>query len=776
MKRLTLLLLSLYFLTSQAQPAIGEWQDHNSFVKVTKVWATSKKVYAATHMAMFQFNREDSTLLAKTKVQGLTDVGISTFACDEEYDGLVVAYNNSGLDIIYNGEVHHVADIRYSNISGDKQIYNIRFNGDYIYLATGFGVVVIDRSEHEIVETYYIGENGERGAVYDVAFTDSLIVAGTDRGLMYAPKNSGKLHIYDTWTLDTLTPMRGMSVRMLEVCRGRLLAAACVNNPDSLTPFYQLEANNWLDWGNWATGKLTTLKYRHGQVILGRSNRVELYDGDYLLDEVVESLPKYGVGVKDVDKDEDGTLWLGHNWAGLVCTPASRTSAQRFAPEGPYNDDYVYSLTVTKDRVYLCPGGKKPTYESLYLSGSLSIFDNEQWTNVGGGEYGDAYQDILRVAVDPKDKNHLSATAWGHGVVDIQDGKITTIFNASNTEQALTPYRKGSYSHLRVSGVAYDDEGNLWVTNSLVDKGLAVRYKNGEWAAFDISPMMQGITGEKREIDKVIWDSVRGYKWFAGRANRIYIHDGEGMMAYVSPNNGSKLETHTVTCLVQDRSGDIWFGTDKGLKVIYDGYRAFNNGGRGEQSPVSCSNILYNEDGINEYLMAYESITCLAVDGANRKWVGTANNGLYLISANGLEQLHHFTTANSPLNSDKIVALAVHPETGVVYIGTNMGLQSYRSTATAADTYPAFDIHAFPNPVRPEYEGPIAIKGFTRDALVHVTDSRGHVVFSTTAHGGQAIWNGKTLQGQRAASGTYFVFASDQMGKMRSVAKILIIR
>ena len=133
-------------------------------------------------------------------------------------------------------------------------------------------------------------------------------------------------------------------------------------------------------------------------------------------------------------------------------------------------------------------------------------------------------------------------------------------------------------------------------------------------------------------------------------------------------------------------------------------------------APVNCSNILYNEDGINEYLMAYESITCMAVDGANRKWVGTSNNGLYLISANGLEQLHHFTTANSPLASDKIVALAVHPESGVVYIGTDMGLQSYRSTATVAYAEPMADIHAFPNPVRPGYDGPIAVKGFTRDA------------------------------------------------------------
>ena len=777
MKRILLIVFVVAFVYSmKAQPAIGEWQDHNSFVKVRKVCATPSRVYAATRMAMFYFDKQDSMLVVLSKVKGLSDVGISTFAYDEGNDGLVVAYNNSSIDLCYGGKTYNIADIRYSNISGDKHVYNIRFNGGKVYLATGFGIVVVDVGRHEIEETYYIGENGERCVVYDVAFTDDWIVAGTDKGLMYAPKNSNRLHIYSEWVYDTVSPLRGMSVRMLDVSRNRLLAAASVNNPDSLAPFYQLEANSWSGWGSWAAGRLASMKCRQGRIVLDRFARVELYDEDYMLDEVVENLPTYGVSAQDADVDADGTLWLGHVWAGLLRVPENRARGYSYIPVGPYNDDYVYSLTASADKLYLCPGGKKPTYESLYLSGSLSIFDNQDWSNVNGSSIGDAYQDILYVAVDPKDKNHLSASAWGRGIVDIQDNRTTTLYDGSNTDGALTPYRSGNYTHHRVSGVAYDNQGNLWVTNSLVAKGLAVRYRSGEWKSFDISTMMQGISGEKREIDKIIWDSVRGYKWFVGRANRIYIHDGEDKMAYVSPNNGSKLETHTVTCMVQDRSGDIWFGTDKGLKVIYDGYRAFNNGGRGEQSPVTCSNILYNEDGINEYLMAYESITCIAVDGANRKWVGTSNNGLYLISANGLEQLHHFTTANSPLNSDKIVALAVHPETGVVYIGTNMGLQSYRSTATVADTYPAFDVHAFPNPVRPEYEGPIAIKGFTRDALVHVTDARGHVVYSTTAHGGQAIWDGKTIQGQRVASGTYFVFASDQMGNMRSVAKILIVR
>jgi len=773
MKRLLpILAFSFYLLLSSvatAQTRIGEWTDYNSFNTLSHVYVTSDRVYASTRMAMFYYDKGAYSMTTMTKVKGLSDVGIATFSYDEESNCLVIAYSNSGVDFRRGGQVYHLPDIRRSTIGGDKQIYNIRFHGGKAYLACGFGIVVVDMSTYEIEDTYTLGEEGDYGVVYDVAFTDSLIVAGTDNGFMYAPAESGRLRIYETWTRDTVTPLRGMSVRMLGVNRGWLVAAACTDNPDSLTSFFQSDNGRW---GSWGGGHITSLRCHNGRIVLCRYNRVEVYSENYQLVDVLDNQRvSYGVQAYDADFDTDSTLWVAHLWAGMVKAPYGSTKASSYYPVGPENNDYVYSLTATRTRLYLCPGGKKPTYESMGMEGKVMFLKEGAWTNVSKGAVQTRYKDVLNVAVDPTDDSHVSATAWGTGVLDIQDNTLQTVFGQVNTNNVLTPFTDGDYRSMRVSGLAYDADGNLWVTNSRVDNGLAVRYHDGTWKAFNTSAMVQG-----NEIDKVIWDSVTGYKWFAGRANRIYVHDGESKMAYVDPNNGSKMETHSVSCLVQDVAGDIWIGTDKGIKVIYDGYRAFANGGNGEKSPVSCSNILYSEDGIYEYLMAYESITCIAVDGANRKWVGTANNGLYLISSNGQEQLEHFTTGNSPLASDKVVALAVHPESGIVFIGTDKGLQSYRWTATGADGTPSSKIYAFPNPVRPEYEGPIAIKGFVRDALVHITDAAGHTVFTTQAYGGQAIWDGRNLQGEKVASGPYFVFASDKDGKMRSVTKILIIR
>ncbi len=767
------LLISMLSLSAAAQSAIGQWQDHNSFVSARHVCVTPSQIFAATRMALFSYTPADNAVQPITKANGLTDAGVSTIAYDLQSQTLAVAYTNSSLDIIQDGSTYHLADIRYGSMGGDKKIYHIRFDNGKIYLATGFGIVVVDALRHEVEETYYLGLDGESGVVYDLAFVGDQIVAGTDYGLLHAPRGSNRLHIYETWQRDTLSPLTGMSVRMLGVSRDRLVAAACTDNPDSMTVYYQSTSGSW---GSLGSGTVRSLRCSHDWIVLNRFNSIELYDSQFSLQQKITSLPFYGVAADDVDIAADGTLWIGHPWGGLLEVPTGYTSASTHSPAGPFNNDYVYSLASTYKKLYLCPGGKKPTYESALLPGSLSVLEKGQWSQISVPDGIPSFQDVLYMAVDPKDSKHISASSWGYGILDIYDNQVQALFDQNSSQGALTPYTSGSFSHLRVSGLAYDAQGNLWITNSLVDRGLAVRYADGTWKSFDISPVLQGLGADKKEIDKLVWDSINDYKWFIGKSNRIFVHDGDSRQAIVNPNNGSKLETHTVTCLVQDRSGDLWFGTDKGIKVIYDGYRAFANGGNGETAPVNCSNILFNEDGITEYLMAYESITCIAVDGANRKWVGTSNNGLYLISANGLEQLHHFTTANSPLASDKIVALTVHPETGEVFIGTDLGLQSYRSTATVGYSEPMADIHAFPNPVRPGYDGPIAIKGFVRDALVHVTDARGHVVFSTTAHGGQAIWNVRTNNGAPVASGTYFVFASDGAGNMRSVAKILIIK
>ncbi len=771
MKRtLTFILLLVPMLVMRSQIAVGSWRDHLSYTTLYQAVVTDDRVYASAAGGLFYYDLEDNTTERLNKANRLNDIGISVFDYDPQSRMLVIAYNNSNIDIIKDDKVYNINDIKRADIGGDKRINGIAFRNHCAYLACGFGVVVVDLNRMEIKETYYLGADGTYLNINDIAFTDELIVVATSQGLMTADKESHLLNIVSNWQRDTTSLLAGREVSRIEVDgSGKLMALT--HDDDSLSTIYTEAAP--MVFVPWLSGDLRTMKMSQGKTIVVWGDRVELYAVDGTLQHTVGDFDWFKAEVNDAAMSSDGMLWMAHRWASLTaCNPAdAEATLTVISPQGPGSDN-VYRLVSWNNELLVCPGGHSTTYTGIYLPAELYTFSDNRWGQIADPQrlLGGA-MDIVGVAVNPRNTHQMMAASWGYGVFEIVDGQVTALYNDANSDGALMPYEQGSYKSLFTGGVAFDRKGNLWITNSLQSNGLAVRYSDGSWNSFNTNNMVAG-----SDIDKLICDSLYGYKLFCGRANRIFVHDGEGLMAYIDPNNGAKLETSSVQCLAQDHSGNIWIGTNKGIKVIYDLSRAFQNGGAGEKSPVTCSNILYSENGINEYLMAYESVTAIAVDGANRKWVGTSNGGLYLLSANGLEQIEHFTAANSHLFSDKILSLSVMPWSGEVFVGTDKGLQSFRGTATYAYAEPQDDIHAFPNPVRPDYDGPIAIKGFSRNALVHITDADGKTVFSTTANGGQAIWSGRTSSGERVASGVYYVFASSTDGGVRSVAKILIVR
>ena len=753
----------------QAQLGVGKWRDCFSYYELHKVLQAGNRIYASAAGGLFYYDLDDLTVNRMNKTTILNDVGISTFAYDQQTKDLVIAYNNANIDIVRNDKVTNISDIKRNNIGGSKNINSIRFKDRCAYIACGFGIVVVDLTRNEIKETFYLGEDGTYLGINDIAFTDSLIVAATDNGILYADKDNPYLNINTNWTLDESSLLAGLKVKRLETgSNGQLVALAYSDGSD--TTVYR--ENGTMTFAPLASGNIRNIKVSQNKLLVCHQDRISIYDGQYTLLQEIGDIDWMKMEANDAELGSDGTLWIAHQWAALASIEMSNNMRlNTFYPQGPSSDN-SYRLTAYDNELMVSPGGHTTTYSGVYLPANVFTFDGEEWKALEDPDHLlDGVTDIIEVAVNPRNQKVRLAAAWRSGIVEITDNKVTNLYNETNSDGALQPYVEGSYNALFTGAIAYDNKGNAWITNSLKQNGLAVLYSNGSWQSFNTHSMVNG-----SDLDHIIWDSIRGLKLFWGRANKIFVHDGESKMAYIDPNNGAKLETSIVNCVVQDHNGNIWIGTNKGIKVVYNLSSIFDNGGEGERSPVTCNNILYNENGISEYLMAYESVTSIVVDGANRKWVGTSTGGLYLLSANGLEQIEHFTAANSPLFSDKIVSLAIMPWSGQLFIITDKGLETYRSTATYAFSEPMDNIHAFPNPVRPDYDGPIAIKGFTRNGIVHITDAAGNTVFSTRANGGQAIWNGCTNSGERVASGIYYVFASAEDGSMRSATKIMVIR
>lgn len=765
MKRMVAIILLLQSTVTWAQEAIGHWRDCFDYSTVRHIAIAGDRIYGSCFSGMYYYNITDNSAVALGKASGLSDVGIAIIAYDETSKSLVTAYNNANIDILCGNRVYNLSDIKRSETSGNKNINHIRFHNGTAWLATGFGIVVIDLAHREIKETYYIGTGGSHVAVYDIAFTTDSIYAATAEGLKRLSITENHPGISDRWHTDNRVD--SLHITTLDTIGGTLLLLSYTFDPELLTLYH----SNSIDYTPLTTGEILSMRAGGKIVCLSTPQGVIRYDAALQPIDTLRTSSWGQVRPLDAVADNNGTIWLGHSWGGIWGIDSNGITHGN-SPSGPASADNTYNLVPTRDGMLLCPGGHTSTYSNTWLAPNLFYTNGTSWRglDLSNGAFTGRH-DIVNAAINPRDTAETIAALWGSGIASIRNNVVQEFYDEQTTGvlQSYTP--DGNYRTLLTGAVVFDRDGNLWVLNSHADHALAVRHTDGSWEHFSTSALSSLL-----QVDKLIYDSINDWLWFAGRDNAIYVHDGENRMVRINPNRGSKLQTEAVNAMVQDHQGNIWVGTNKGIKVIYDAYGAFRNGGHGEEAPVSCSNITISNGEFAEYLMAYESITSIAVDGANRKWVGTAAGGLYLISANGLEQLDHFTSNTSPLASDKILCLGIQPQNGEVYIGTDHGLQVYRGTATYAETMPQEHIYAFPNPVRPGYDGPVAIKGFTRDALVHITDAAGHVVYSTHALGGQAVWNTHTSNGTPVASGVYYVFASDAMGGNRSVAKILIIR
>ena len=180
-------------------------------------------------------------------------------------------------------------------------------------------------------------------------------------------------------------------------------------------------------------------------------------------------------------------------------------------------------------------------------------------------------------------------------------------------------------------------------------------------------------------------------------------------------------------------------GTNEGLFVIEDPDEFIQN----DDFRFTQIKIARN-DGTDyaDYLLNGVNISSIAIDAANRKWIGTGADGVYLISEDGQKILQHFTTENSPLISDEIQSIAVNPQTGEVMIGTFLGLVSYMSDAnTPAAELDKSNVRVYPNPVKPDYNGVIAVDGLTFNAEVKITTVTGQLVYSGHANGGLFTWD-----------------------------------
>ena len=750
----------LYSLPSFSQEYLGSWTSYLPYNSATKLAIAEGKVYCATNGGLFYYNESDNSLNKFSKENGLSDSDISAIAYSESTDILIIAYRNANLDLVSGNDIYNLSDIKRKPILGDKNIYSIYFSNDRAYLACGFGIVVIDLIKREIKETYYIGNNGDQIKINSITSDNQYLYAGTDEGLYKAELSSSNLIDFNNWHKDSRFANSDDIINSLINGNGNIYLSL-QNTSSGQDSIYYNKNGDWESYPYFQSEKIQSLNYFEDKFIICSKKRVDVLDEGGT---VVKHL--YTGNPYCANYDRNNVFWVADKGVGLIKNPNSGEMVP-LIPEGPA-DISVVDMNFKNGKLLAVAGGTTSSWNNLYMKAQVYEFENKKWRNWRN----DTIRDLINVIIDPLDNNHYFVASWGYGLLEFKEGELHDIYRDHNsTLQTIIP----NDMFFRLGGADYDRDGNLWVTNSGVAEPLSVLESNGKWTSFPIAstvnaPNMSDIIVTENNHKWIILQGGNGLFVFDDKGTLENDDDDEYIKLSIVDKNGGVI-TNEVYSIAEDRDGNIWLGTNQGPLVYYSPYRIFS-----EDNFFARKIIISRNDGsgLGDPLLGTESISCIEIDGANRKWLGTTDGGVYLVSDDGLEEIFKFNTDNSPLLSNSILDIEINDETGEVFFGTEGGIISFISDATQPSEF-FEDVYIFPNPVRESYMGDVVIKGLVDNTFVKITDINGNIVHETQSLGGQAIWNGKNYNDARVATGVYLVFCTTEDGLQTYVSKLLFI-
>ena len=750
-------LLMSHIITAQIPP-IGQWREHLNYQQTIQV-VKGSQLYCATNKALFSID-DNNELTRYSKVTGLNDIGIRCIGWDASTNQLVIAYNNSNLDLLKGSIVYNIRDIANSTIAGDKSVQQIFCHNGLAYLASGLGIIVTDLNRREIRDTWIIGNNGNQVKVNGFTLYNNFFYAATEEGLKTASTTVNNPANFSNWTLVSGTNLLPSgSIKNVIVANNNLI----VQKGDSL--FIQ-NGTNWqllYHDSNWPIVSITAANNQLTvcQRTSSGAARVLLLNTN---GNIARTIGASGIISFPLSAIVDnGQVWVADRFGGLSRT---NNTTDRFIPNGPPGVA-IGELASNGNTTVASAGSVNDAWNYLFNRDGFYLLKEDAWSSKSffNTPILDSVLDFITVTIDPRDQA-IWAGSYGGGLVRFANDQFT-IFKQFNSSLRAAIGDPGS---TRVSGLAFDSKQQLWVANYGAPQNLSVRKRDNNWKSFSIpfthseNAIAQLITDD---LDQVWAISPKGNGLFCFNPGTDIDNLSDDRWKYYRQGSGNgNLPSSNVFSIVKDRDGAIWVGTDRGIGIIRCPELAF--------SPAGCEAIqpIVQQDQFAGLLFRDEVVQCIAVDGANRKWVGS-RNGLWLLSSNGEKVVYRFTAENSPLLSNDVRKLTIDPLTGELFIATSEGLCSFRSTATT----PAATqnkVLVFPNPVPPAFSGTIAIRGVVDKALIKITELNGRLVYQTRSLGGQAIWDGRNYLGAKVASGVYLVLVRDDSGEERIATKIVI--
>ena len=794
MKKALFIILAILPMVMKAQLAVGEWKVYPVFANnVTRMLDTPEKVYYISEGNLFSYDKNTDESYSYSVVNKLNENEIHNIYYNKENKYLLVAYKSGNIDLLYdNGKVINMPEIKDAVLGTEKTINDVCFYENRIYVATVFGLVIFDDQKHHVIESGIYNQKITSIEVY----ADNILISIDWK--MYISSVDTKHN-----TINSFANLYALRADDMKVINNKIVLITNYGNytilrigdldvvNKKITNFTDVSANDV---------KLLN-EDKEGVYTFNASTLVK-FDSDGNYEKV--NLPTELQGKQIALWEGLNSVWLGDK-SGISNLDISGDTItvlrDNFIPESSTSVKKVFFLhRGNSGKIYLSNSGSNDIYQTkgwqriqinTINNGGVENITPATFTssNKNGATYSyKVIADTYKIMEDPDDANVYYVGSFWDGVCKVKNKEDITCYNWLNS--TITTIA-GGYACV-APAFDFDKNNNLWVF-SAIDKTTNPALH-----------MLSSAARKKDEIAKTDWVSVNLGDIKGGKDNKILAckksnmfiisdglwdgnlvgYDTKGTYENTSDDtymiwskfidqDGKNFDPIHICAVVEDKNGKVWLGTDNGVVEITKPANLTN-----ESMTINRIKVPRNDGTqLADYLLETLYVTSIAVDGTNKKWLGTLTSGVYLVSENGDEILEHFTAENSSLPSNTIYSLECDPNSNSVFIGTDVGLVEYSST-TAPASADYSNVYAYPNPVRPEFTGWITIKGLMDNSLVKIADAAGNVFYSTISEGGMVTWDGCNADGQRVKSGVYYVFASqnEEGGSSSSaVTKILVV-
>jgi hypothetical protein len=772
--------IGLLTVTANAQKIdipMGTWRAHPSFYNQTHLLATPTAIYAASEASLFRIEKGNLSITPITKTNGLSEVNITALAYHPQTKNVIIGYTSGSIDILKpTGEIVNISAIKRFNLLGSKTINHIFSAGSDAYLSCDFGLVILNVVKEE-VKNSNIGLSGSNSTLVvnsSTIINDTLYLA-TAEGLKEAPLNS---NLKDGASYKTY----GLAAGAPTAINDNYSPISLVNFKNTLYIHYRNNSGGFLykKTGNrvtdaqlpYLTGKISKLSAGADSLMALMNNSIITMGQDFA-PKVLNDTSFYFL--QSAEQEQDGRIWI----SDFTKTPG-------YWENGRLNT-LQFDTPIMKTALRMHPFGNKIAFASggyntsIYTksgtSAGYSVLGDDGWQNFNFERLlKPFFEDCVHVTTNASG-NKLYGSLWGGGllVADIDNNGKTTKYELwddkfpANSTLNLFSSDKAA---CRITSSVIDLKNQLFIGNFTLSTSQPSihKYSFSDKSFVEIQSPDNNADSYECPLDIIVADN--NDKWIRIAPNRtnpasIWVVSDQGIQRGLNTaaNNGN-LPSETVNDIAKDIDGSIWVGTNIGVAVFYSPSSAT----RSTTQAVNAITPIFE----GRPLLEEEQITAIAIDGGGRKWFGTKRNGIYLYDKDISRSILFFNTENSPLPSNNIIDIAINKVTGEVFIATDLGIVSYRSHATdpAAD---GSEVVVFPNPVRPNFNGLLGIRGLPTNSQVKITDIAGRKVFEGNSDGGGISWNLKDYNNRRAKTGIYLVFASNEEGTETLVGKFAVV-